>query len=554
LVFSSVNVATMFLQTTTSIQNDKKYLCHRLVQSYREGKKVKHKTIVTLSKCSPAEIEAIRFALKHKNNLASLATVNDIDAKIGMRIGAVLILNHIAERIGLHKALGNSRDGRLALWQVLARLIDQGSRLSAVRLAQSHSACDLLGLDSFNEDHLYENLAWLSEHQQEIELKLFKSRYKNDKPQLFLYDVTSSYLEGTKNALGAFGYNRDKKKGKMQLVVGLLTAPDGNPVAVRVFEGNTNDTKTVEEQIYIVAKIFNIDEVTFVGDKGMLKKVQIEQIKNNRFHYITSITKAEITTLIRKNVFQYELFDETLCDVLHDGIRYVFRRNHVRAEQIKKTREDKMSKIKSIIDAKNTYLSEHTKAKTEVAQKNITKFIEKFNLKKLLKVEVEERVLSVTVDENLIKCDSRLDGCYVIKTDLPKEKATKEEIHSRYKDLAKVERAFRTFKSGHLEIRPAFVRTEKSTRGHVFVVMLAYLLESELDQCWKDFNITVAEGIDELGTIRGVEFEYNGGICQKIPAATGTVKRLLEAVGVTLPEALPLRKVNVATRKNIARS
>ena len=180
--------------------------------------------------------------------------------------------------------------------------------------------------------------------------------------------------------------------------------------------------------------------------------------------------------------------------------------------------------------------------------------IEKLNLQKFLSVEVDGRVLSLAVDEIWRMLDSRLDGCYVIKTDLPNEKATKEEIHSRYKDLAKVERAFRTFKSGHLEIRPAFVRTEKSTRGHVFVVMLAYLLESELDQCWKRFNLTVAEGIDELGTIRGVEFEYNGGRCQKIPAATGTVKQLLEAVGVTLPEALPLRKVNVATRKNMARS
>lgn len=544
----------MFLQTTSSTQNGKQYLCHRLVESYREGKKVKHRTIATLSKCSLAEIEAIRFALKHKNNLASLAAVDDINATIGMRIGAVLVLSHIAERIGLHKALGNSRDGRLALWQVLARLIDQGSRLSAVRLAQSHSACDLLGLDSFNEDNLYENLAWLSEHQHEIELKLFKSRYNNAQPQLFLYDVTSSYLEGTQNVLGAFGYNRDKKKGKMQLVVGLLTAPDGIPVAVRVFEGNTNDTKTVEEQINIVANIFKIKEVTFVGDKGMLKKVQINQIKNNAFHYITSITKAEITTLIKKKIFQFELFDETLYEVLHDGIRYIFRRNPVRAEQIENTRQDKILKVKSIIDAKNVYLSEHARAKTSVAQKNITVIIEKFNLQKLLSVEVDGRVLSLAVDEIWRMLDSRLDGCYVIKTDLPNEKATKEEIHSRYKDLAKVERAFRTFKSGHLEIRPAFVRTEKSTRGHVFVVMLAYLLESELDQCWKRFNLTVAEGIDELGTIRGVEFEYNGGRCQKIPAATGTVKQLLEAVGVTLPEALPLRKVNVATRKNMARS
>ena len=195
-------------------------------ESYREEGKVKHRTIANLSSCTPEEIEAIRLALSHKHHLAALVNLKeDLRLEQGLSVGAVWAVFSVAKRLGIVAALGSSRAGKLALWQVIARVIDQGSRLSAVRLAGSHAACDVLNLAKFNEDDLYNNLDWLRENQAKIEDHLFAKRngrkHDQDKQQLFLYDVTSSYLEGTKNELSAFGYNRDKTKGKRQIVIGL---------------------------------------------------------------------------------------------------------------------------------------------------------------------------------------------------------------------------------------------------------------------------------------------------------------------------------------------
>ncbi len=227
--------------------------------SYREGKKVKHRTIANLSQCSDEEIEAIRFALKHKGKLPNL---NDTDTvpniTFGLSVGAIFVLSTIAKRLGFQKILGNDKQGKLALWMILARIIGQGSRLSAVRLAMQHAVCGILNMDNFREEELYRNLDWLSANQNNIEKKL--THYKNTDNQLslFLYDVTSSYLEGKCNEYASYGYNRDGKKGKKQIVVGLLTDCSGDPVSVQVFKGNTKDTKTFADQVHKVSERFGI--------------------------------------------------------------------------------------------------------------------------------------------------------------------------------------------------------------------------------------------------------------------------------------------------------
>ena len=222
----------MYLDTVKNKQGDKVYIRHLLRESYREGKKVKHRTIANLSHCSPDEIEAVRLALKHKKHLTELLdgatkSAEGVTLKQGLSVGAVWVITDIARQIGITAALGNTNEGKLALWQVIARIIDQGSRLSAVRLAGYHAACDIVGLGRFNEDHLYTNLDWLAENQAAIEDRLFKQSFSST--GLYLYDVTSSYLEGTQNELSAFGYNRDKKKGKLQIVIGLLCTESGIP-------------------------------------------------------------------------------------------------------------------------------------------------------------------------------------------------------------------------------------------------------------------------------------------------------------------------------------
>jgi hypothetical protein len=434
---------------------------------------------------------------------------------------------------------------------VLARLMDQRSRLRAVRLAESHAACDVLGLDAFNEDHLYGNLAWLAERQEVIEKRLFRHRYGSAPPQLFLYDVTSSYLEGVKNILAAFGYNRDGKEGKMQLVIGLLTGPEGAPVAVRVFAGNTPDKKTVPEQIRILAGGFGVREVTLVGDRGMLKQAQIDLLNQEQFHYITAITKPQIEKLLREGVFQMGLFEEKLVEVAHDGVRYILRRNPERARELAVGREAKLARVRALLNQKNLYLAGHPRARLAVAGRDLQRKIEQLKIDDWARVESRESILELVIDDVALKEAAKLDGCYVIKTDLSAEMATAETIHDRYKDLAEVERAFRTFKNGHLQVQPTFVRTELSTRGHVFTVMLAYLIERELEQYWQNLDTTVAEGIDELGSLRGIELAIGQATCQQVPEPTGLTKQLLDAARIKLPEVLPARRVHVATRKKL---
>jgi hypothetical protein len=529
----------------------KTYTRYLLRDSFRENGKVKHRTIASLCSCSEEEIAAIKLALKHKGDLNHLVSIKEIKAREGLRIGAVYTLKVIADRIGLTRALGNSRQGKLALWQVLARLMDQRSRLRAVRLAESHAACDVLGMEAFNEDHLYDNLAWLAERQEVIEKRLFRHRYGDTPPQLFLYDVTSSYLEGMQNILAAFGYNRDGKKGKMQLVIGLLTGAEGAPVAVRVFAGNTPDKKTVVEQIHILAKGFGVKEVTLVGDRGMLKQSQIDMLNQEQFHYITAITKPQIEKLLRQGVFQMGLFEEKLAEVTDGGVRYILRRNSERAKELARSREAKLARVRTLLSQKNQYLAEHRRASVAVARRDIQEKIEQLKIEEWVKLESRESNLELVIDDQALEEAAKLDGCYVIKTDLPADMASAKTVHDRYKDLAEVERAFRTFKSGHLQVRPTFVRTEASTRGHVFVVMLAYLLEQELEQYWRGLDTTVAEGIDELGSLRGVELSIGRATCQQVPEPTGLTKQLLDAAGIKLPELLPLRRVHVATRKKL---
>src|SRR5215468_1697913 len=187
-------VATMYVDTSHITRGGKTYTRHLLRESYRAHGKVLHRTIANVSHCSEAEIAALRLALRHKEDLEHLGTIQDaITLQQGLSFGAVWTVYHVARRLGIEKALGTTRAGKLALWQVMARVIDQGSRLSAVRLAMSHAACDVLGLDTFDEDTLYENLDWLAGAQAAIEDRLFAQRTKSKPINLFLYAVTRSY-------------------------------------------------------------------------------------------------------------------------------------------------------------------------------------------------------------------------------------------------------------------------------------------------------------------------------------------------------------------------
>src|SRR6266568_3867703 len=446
----------MYIDTSRITRGGKTYTRHLLRESYRAHGKVLHRTIANVSQCSEAEIEAMRLALRHKEALEQLGTIQDaITLQQGPSFGAVWTVYHVARRLGIAQALGTTREGKLALWQVIARVIDQGSRLSAVRLAMSHAACDVLGLGTFDEDALYENLDWLAGAQAGVEDRLFAQRTKIKPVSLFLYDVTSSYLEGTHNELAAFGYNRDGKKGKLQIVIGLLCDEEGHPVSIEVFPGNTQDPQTFAAQINKVR--FGVTEITFVGDRGMIKGQQIEDLAQQGFHYITAITKPQIEKLLRTGTFQMDLFDQELAEVLADeGLRYVLRRNPVRAQEVRDTRHAKLAKLQAQVAKQTQYLQEPPRAAAQGALQKLVASAKKLRIADWVELTVAERAITLTINEDAQTEAAKLDGCYVLKTDLTPAQAPKEIVHDRYKDLASVEQAFRSCKTAHLEVRPIF--------------------------------------------------------------------------------------------------
>lgn len=549
-------VYTVSMYITDVLTKTKKgktsHRCTLLRESFRRNGKVNTRTIANLTHCNPREVAAMRLALQHKDELTVLKSLEDVDLRQGMSVGAAWLLYQVTQQLGIEKALGKGRDGKLALWQVMARVINQGSRLSAVRLAQVHAACDILGMrEGFNEEDLYDNLAWLSENQNKIERRLFLKRREGKKPELFLYDVTSSYFEGEHNELAEWGYNRDKKSGKKQVVVGLLCDEGGDPVSVEVFRGNTRDFDTFGGQIKKAAGAFGCERVTFVGDRGMIKSGQISELGEARFHYITALTKPQIEKLLKTGVFQMELFDKALCEVEQEGVRYVLRRNPQRAEEMASTRKEKKWSIQKLCERENTYLAEHPRAKVETALEAVDKKIQRLSVSGWLRVAADNRRLGLREDGVALAEEAMLDGCYVIKTDLPTE-VTKQVIHDRYKDLAQVEQAFRSCKTGMLEMRPWHVRREESTRGHALVVMLAYLITHCLQQAWAGFNLTVKEGLDQLSLICSTEMVLGGQErCHRIPSPGGTPIKLLEAANVRLPKALPSLGGCVVSRKKL---
>ena len=528
------------------------HLCILLRESYRQNGRVKNRTIANLTHCDATEVAAMRLALKYKDNLTVLRSATDIELEQGMSVGAAWLVYDVARQIGIEKALGRGRAGKLALWQVIARVIDQGSRLSAVRLAQVHAACDILGIkEGFNEDTLYNNLAWLSRNQKEVERRLLAGRSKGKRPELFLYDVTSSYFEGEHNELADWGYNRDNKQGKKQVVVGLLCDEEGWPVSIEVFRGNTHDFDTLSSQIKKAAQEFGCKRATFVGDRGMIKSGQIAELEEVGFHYITPITKPQIEKLLREGVFQMELFDEDIYEVEDNGIRYILRRNPQRAEEMACTRKEKKESIEGLCQKKNAWLAEHPRAKVEKALEEVNKRPQRLKVSEWLKIEVDGRRLMLKEDESALRKESLLDGCYVIKSDLPRE-IDKQIIHDRYKDLAEVEQAFRACKTEMLQMRPWYVQTEESTRGHALVVMLAYLITRYLRKAWAHLDLTVSEGLSQLTTLCSTKMIIKDhSTCHRIPKPNDTVAKLLEEANVYLPEALPFLEAKVVSRKTL---
>lgn len=516
-------IVTMFIvrnkKKVTTRSGERVYKSVLLVKSvWRKRKGPRHDVISNLSRWPKKLVDEFELLLRG----GKVTRIEDLAHKQGKSCGGLIVVREVCKRLGITKALGNTRKGLLSMVMIMNRVISPGSRLYIAKVwAKDQAIEEVLKIEKFDEDNLYETMRWLDERQEEIENKLFRYREESKKSEdIFLYDVTSVYFEGEENEFAEFGHNRDKKGGKKQMVVGFMTDVSGYPVSIEVFKGNTQDCKTVLSQLRKLRERFGVKRVIFVGDRGMLKRAQIEDINEFKWKFITAITKAQIGKMIREGVFQLELFEEKLGEIEHEGIRYIVRRNPVRAQQIRKDRESKIDYIIKYIRDKNVYLYGHKRAEVKIALRNTMEEIGKRKLIKIIKVTAKGRELLCSIDEEAKSGIEVLDGCYAIKTDVLD--LDKEILHDRYKDLTLVEKAFRTMKTAFEEIRPVYVRKKETTRAHAFICMLGYMVIKYVWDKVKDLGFEQDLIFETLDKIQYISYMFERGEMKVLP------KELLE--------------------------
>lgn len=524
-----------------------------LRKSYREGGKVKNKTIANISNCSEDEINRIKSALKNKTNSLEFAGAG-FEIHQGRSIGGVYVLYKLAERLGIVSALGNSFHAKLTLWLIISRILEQRSRLSATRLDAKYDIASVISLKrGFDENNLYDSLHWLSENQHEIEDSLYNR--KKSSQQFFWYDVTSSYLEGIHNELAAFGYNRDKKKRKRIIVVGLLCQHEGDPIAIEAFKGNTQDTQTFENQLIKLKNRFGCESITMICDRGLIREKQKKLLKVYGFHYVTALPMPQILALLNADVIKLEDFTDELKSIHYNNVRYIYRCNPERALETRRQRQERFETAQRKVDQENLRLSKSPRASPYTTKRRIQKILKTLCVYEWVNVNIIKKQLVLQINQQKLTEKSAFDGCYIWTTDLDDSELTNREIYDRYKDLKYVEEDFRSFKTGFLEIRPIFVRSEESTRGHLVVVMLAHMILRALRQAWLHFDKTVGEALEELNSLCLETIQFSDGQKTKcIPIPNAETSALLKTINITMPRNFEECNVPVVTRRKVRKS
>jgi hypothetical protein len=511
-----------------------------------------HETLANLSKLPADLIELIERHCKQQppppDSALPPASGGGAPSVIhqGPCYGVLAALDGLARELGLVQAVGEqSRSQRLALFSVYARVAHQGSRLSAARWSEDHAVKEVLQVGSFDEDDLYAALEELEARQVSIETALAPKAATSEARAVYLYDVTSVYFEGLKNELADFGFNREGKKGKKQLVAGLLTDGTGEPISIQLYRGNTGDPPTFLDAVEKLKVRFGAEEIALVGDRGMIKRLGKVALGQARFCYVTALTDPQIRALLAKKRLQLELFEDKPAEVELDGKRYVLRCNpHTQARE-RARRADQWARVQAKIRARNLEVEQKPRSEPESSLKQAQALLTKYRLRAWVKVELAGRKVVWTEDAAARQKAAELDGCYVIESDLPKGVADTQQVHDRYLDLTKVERDFRTLKTGLLELRPIFLRKEVRTRGHAVVCLLALKLARELDRRLAPLGLTVEDGLERLKGVRLVRLGNGEPELWRLPDSYPPAQTEVLAVLPRLkPPMLSLRKAN----------
>ena len=470
-----------------------------LRESYREGGKVRKRTLCNLSHWSTAHIEGLRGVLR--GGIVIPAERDAFTVTRSLPHGHVAAALGTARRIGLDRILGPREHGPakaggdryrdLVMALIVGRILDPMSKLAASRALSpataSSSLGEVLGLGEVDDDELYAALDWLLTRQPAIEATLAKRHLTNG--TLVLYDVSSSYMEGHCCPLAKRGYSRDGRKGTLQIVYGLLCAPDGCPVAIEVFDGNTGDPMTLAAQIGKLKQRFHLDHVVLAGDRGMITQARItEDIKAAGLDWITSLRAPMIKALVSSGALQLSLFDQrdmaSITSPDFPGERLVVCRNPDLADQRTRKREDllvaterELARIKTAVARKRDPLRG-----TAAIALAVGAVLNKHKMRKHFDLDITDAAFSFTRKTAEIAAEAAIDGIYVVRTSALAETLDDADTVSGYKSLSLVERAFRCIKTVDLHVRPVYHRLADRVRAHVFLCMLAYYLEWHMRQ------------------------------------------------------------------------
>jgi transposase len=509
-----------------------------LRESYRHEGKVRKRTLCNLSDWSPAHVEGLRGVLKGGTVIP--AEQDAFTVTRSLPHGHVAAALGTARKIGLDRILGpdGNRCRDLVLAMLVGRILDPASKLAAARALSPATAAsslgEALGLGEIADDELYAALDWLLARQVAIETALARRHLQNG--TLVLYDVSSSYMEGNCCPLAKRGYSRDGKKGSLQIVYGLLCAPDGCPVAIEVFDGNTGDPTTLAPQIDKLKQRFGLDHVVLVGDRGLITEARItSDIQSAGLDWITALRGPAIKDLLNSGGLQLTLFDQrdmaSITAPDYPGERLVVCRNADLAAERSRKREDLLAateKDLAVIKARVERKRNPLRGTAEIALA-VGEGLNTYKMKKHFDLTIADTTFRFARKTAEIAAEAATDGLYVVRTSLPEATLGDANTVRSYKSLARVERAFRCIKTVDLNVRPVYHWLEDRVRAHVLLCMLAYYLEWHMRQCLAPMLFDDADK-EEAETLRS-------SVVAPAPRSKAAVRQ--QTTGVT-PDGLPV--------------
>jgi transposase len=457
-----------------------------LREGWREGKKICKRTLANLTDWPAQKVDALRRVLKEEL-LVSPDEAFSIERSLPH--GHVELILEAIKRLGLDKAISakRTRERDLVMAMITERLIHPCSKLATTRLWHSTTLAEELEVGDADEDELYAAMDWLLARQSRIEKKLAK-QHLSEGCQV-LYDVSSSYYEGHTCPLARLGHSRDKKRGKPIIVYGVLTDAQGRPLAVEVYPGNTGDPTTVPDQVNTLQQRFGLDRVILVGDRGMLTQTQIDELKRHPgVGWISALRSEKVRKLFDQKYLQLSLFDQQNLAEIHSpdfpGERLMACFNPLLAEERKRKRRELLDATEQALEKISKEVKRRTKKPLSAAEigTKVGKMINRFKMGKHFELSITDGQFSYARRADAIEREAELDGIYVIRTSESKQSLSTEDAVRSYKNLAQVERVFRTFKGLDIRIRPIHHRTEERVRAHIFICLLAYYVEWHLRQ------------------------------------------------------------------------